>query len=80
MSLPERIVFSITRMVLATRTSRNLFAAYCVALHMLVFLSLYWAGLGGESSVSTVTVGGLGAAGSLAEEAAAQDKAWELEE
>ncbi|KAI9735374.1 MAG: hypothetical protein M1818_006569 [Claussenomyces sp. TS43310] len=44
MSLPERIVFSITRMVLATRTSRNLFAGYCVALHLLVFLSLYWLG------------------------------------
>lgn len=42
MSLPERIVFSITRMVLATRTSRNLFAGYCVALHLLVFFSLYW--------------------------------------
>lgn len=82
MSLPERIVFSITRMVLATRTSRNMFAAYCVALHMLVFLSLYWAGLGGESSstVSTVTVGGLGAAGKLAEEVAGQDKAWEIDE
>lgn len=80
MSLPERVVFSITRMVLSTRTSRNMFAAYCVALHMLVFLSLYWAGLGGESSstVSTVTMGGLGAAGKLAEEG--QDKAWELDE
>lgn len=63
MSLPERIVFSITRMVLATRTSRNIFAAYCVALHMLVFLSLYWAGMGTEYGVEKVTVGGLGAAG-----------------
>ena len=44
MRLPERIVFSITRMVLASRTSRNLFAAYCFALHMLVFLMLYWMG------------------------------------
>jgi len=44
MSLPERIVFSITRMVLATRTSRNLFAGYCVALHVLVFCCLYWLG------------------------------------
>ncbi|KAF2084922.1 hypothetical protein K490DRAFT_68338 [Saccharata proteae CBS 121410] len=42
MSLPERIVFQITRTVLATRTSRNLFAAYCLALHILVFLMLYW--------------------------------------
>ncbi|KAK4127470.1 hypothetical protein N657DRAFT_565508 [Parathielavia appendiculata] len=41
MSLPERVVYTVTRMVLATRTSRNLFAAYCVALHLLVFFSLY---------------------------------------
>lgn len=44
MSLPERIVFSITRMVLATRTSRNLFAGYCVALHLLVFFAVYYLG------------------------------------
>lgn len=44
MSFPERIIFSLTRIVLATRTSRNLFAAYCVALHVLVFLMLYWMG------------------------------------
>lgn len=44
MSLPERVVFRITRLVLATRTSRNLFAAYCLALHVLVFMMLYWMG------------------------------------
>ncbi|KAK1997296.1 hypothetical protein LX36DRAFT_636497 [Colletotrichum falcatum] len=44
MSFPERVVYSVTRMVLASRTSRNLFAAYCVALHLLVFCSLYWLG------------------------------------
>ncbi|OQV00155.1 hypothetical protein CLAIMM_05692 [Cladophialophora immunda] len=44
MSFPERIVFSLTRVVLATRTSRNLFAGYCLALHMLVFVMLYWMG------------------------------------
>lgn len=42
MSLPERVVFSITRMVLASRTSRNVFAGYCVALHVLIFVMLYW--------------------------------------
>ncbi|EEP82187.1 conserved hypothetical protein [Uncinocarpus reesii 1704] len=41
MSLPERIIFSITRMVLANRTSRNIFAAYCLALHILIFVMLY---------------------------------------
>lgn len=44
MSLPERAVYSITRVVLASRSSRNLFAAYCVALHLLVFMCLYWLG------------------------------------
>lgn len=44
MSFPERVVYSVTRMVLASRTSRNVFAAYCVALHVLVFFSLYWLG------------------------------------
>jgi homeobox protein cut-like len=42
MSLPERMVFSITRMVLANRTSRNLFAFYCFSLHVLIFVMLYW--------------------------------------
>ena len=42
MRLPERIIFSITRMVLANRTSRNLFAGYCMALHFLIFVMLYW--------------------------------------
>ncbi|KYK59640.1 Golgi membrane protein [Drechmeria coniospora] len=44
MSFPERVVYSITRMVLASRASRNLFAMYCVALHVVVFFSLYWLG------------------------------------
>ncbi|KAK3997649.1 protein CASP [Cladorrhinum sp. PSN332] len=44
MSLPERVVYSVTRMVLASRTSRNLFALYCLALHLLVFFSLFWMG------------------------------------
>ena len=42
LSLPERVVFSITRMVLANRTSRNLFAFYCLALHLMIFVMLYW--------------------------------------
>ena len=41
MSLPERIVFSLTRVILANRTSRNLFATYCFALHILLFVVLY---------------------------------------
>lgn len=41
MTLPERIVFSLTRIILANRTSRNLFAGYCLALHILLFVMLY---------------------------------------
>jgi homeobox protein cut-like len=41
MSLPERVVFSLTRIILANRTSRNLFAGYCFALHILLFAMLY---------------------------------------
>lgn len=44
MSLPERVVYTVTRMVLATRTSRNLFALYLFALHLLVFFSVFSAG------------------------------------
>ncbi|KAE8354957.1 CASP C terminal-domain-containing protein [Aspergillus coremiiformis] len=41
MSLPERMVFSLTRIILANRTSRNLFAGYCFAIHILLFAVLY---------------------------------------
>lgn len=44
MSLPERAVWQITRMVLATRTSRNLFALYCLGLHLMVLVLLYYMG------------------------------------
>lgn len=60
MSLPERAVFQLTRMVLATRTSRNLFALYCVGLHLLVFMMLYYMGSADTtahaSSLSTSTL------------------------
>jgi homeobox protein cut-like len=75
MSLPERMVFSITRLVLATRTTRNLFAAYCVILHLLVFMSLYWAGMGGDHAISKVAVGGLKAASDAAQ--AKKDSLWD---
>jgi homeobox protein cut-like len=42
MKLPERVVFSLTRMILANRLSRNLFAAYCLGLHLFVLLTIYW--------------------------------------
>jgi len=67
MSFPERVVYSVTRMVLASRTSRNLFAAYCVALHFLVFLSLYWMGSGdAEHHARTLTQSAVNVAGAAA--------------
>lgn len=55
MSLPERVVYTVTRMVLASRMSRNLFAAYCAALHLLIFLSMYWLVSGDEQHMTHVT-------------------------
>ncbi|KAK4044838.1 CASP C terminal-domain-containing protein [Parachaetomium inaequale] len=71
MSLPERVVYSVTRMVLASRTSRNLFALYCVALHLLVFCALFWMGtedadrLALAGSGSSSGAGGGGAAAGM---------------
>ncbi|KAL1587786.1 hypothetical protein WHR41_03552 [Cladosporium halotolerans] len=63
MSLPERAVFQITRLVLQTRTSRNLFAMYCLALHLLVFTMLYWMGTADvEQHASNLGAGAVAAA------------------
>ncbi|PNY24441.1 Protein CASP [Tolypocladium capitatum] len=72
MSFPERVVYSVTRMVLASRTSRNLFAAYCAALHVVVFFSLYWLGsadlerhasnLGSSAAAAAAAAAGRGSA------------------
>ncbi|KAI9725877.1 MAG: hypothetical protein M1828_002506 [Chrysothrix sp. TS-e1954] len=43
MTIPERGILQITRLVLATRTSRNIFALYCLGLHLLVLGILYYA-------------------------------------
>ena len=75
MSFPERVVYSITRMVLSSRMSRNLFAAYCLALHLLVFFSLYWLGsadfekhasqLGSATAAAAAAAGGGGGGGAV---------------
>ena len=78
MSLPERAVWQITRMVLATRTSRNLFALYCLGLHMLVFVLLYYMGsvdIEKHASNLSASAAGLGGAGS----GAAAHGDWERE-
>jgi homeobox protein cut-like len=66
LSLPERAVWQLSRIVLATRTSRNLFALYCIALHVLVLGMLYGMGtVDVERSASHlgVAAGAAGAAG-----------------
>ena len=68
MSLPERMIFSITRIVMATRTSRNLFAGYCIALHVFLLFMLYHLGTSdvdhaaglGQSVAAGVVVGKAG--------------------
>lgn len=84
MNVAERMVFSLTRIILATRTSRNLFAGYCMALHLLVFLMLYWASAAGaavghlDSVVPVAGAGGAGAA--MAKNAAPHAADWHAEE
>ena len=78
MNFLERGVFQVTRMVLATRTSRNLFAAYCVALHLMVLLMLYWMGTGDLGSASDPATAAMAAAGPL-KVAADADRDWHQE-
>lgn len=63
MSLPERMVFSLTRIILATRTSRNLFAAYCMGLHILVFFMLWMSAASGTAAHIYVAPGSAAAVG-----------------
>lgn len=44
MGVFERLIYSLTRVILANRVSRNLFAGYCIVLHLLVFGMLYYSG------------------------------------
>lgn len=62
MPLPERVVYQITRTVLATRARRNLFAMYCLCLHFIIFAMLYWGGSTDIEHQVTMAAG----AGSLA--------------
>lgn len=57
MSLPERVVFTVTRIVLTNRMSRNIFAFYLLVLHILIFLMLFW-----MHSVDSKQISNLGAA------------------
>jgi homeobox protein cut-like len=68
MSVLERGVYQITRLVLATRTSRNLFAVYCLGLHLLVFFMLFGAGASAEKMGPVLATAG-SAGGGWREEA-----------
>ena len=46
MGVLERMIYSLTRVVLANRLSRNLFAGYCLALHILVFCVVWYSAIG----------------------------------
>ncbi|PSN75007.1 Golgi membrane protein-like protein [Corynespora cassiicola Philippines] len=55
----ERMVFRVTRLVLQTRTSRNLFAAYCLGLHFMVFWMLWsYAGASAGATIATAAAPG----------------------
>ncbi|KAH0035831.1 hypothetical protein KCU78_g1981, partial [Aureobasidium melanogenum] len=66
LSLPERAVLQASRLVLATRTSRNMFAVWVVGLHLLVFVMLFSMGGGSDSTphlTHTVAAGNAAIAG-----------------
>ncbi|KAH0328661.1 hypothetical protein KCU71_g946, partial [Aureobasidium melanogenum] len=66
LSLPERAVLQASRLVLATRTSRNMFAVWVVGLHLLVFVMLFSMGGGSDSTphlAHTVAAGNAAIAG-----------------
>ncbi|KAI5242572.1 hypothetical protein E4T42_07654 [Aureobasidium subglaciale] len=81
LSLPERAVLQASRLVLATRTSRNLFAVWVVGLHLLVFIMLFWMGGGSDTPhlAHTVAAGNAAIAGAKVAAAGqgAQGARWE---
>ncbi|KAF2194432.1 hypothetical protein K469DRAFT_725784 [Zopfia rhizophila CBS 207.26] len=78
MSVFERMVFRVTRLVLATRTSRNLFATYCLGLHIMVFLMLYWMGTT-DIEKHTAAIAGAAAAGGPIAAGGADPVEWQKE-
>jgi homeobox protein cut-like len=64
MHVLERMVFRVTKLVLHTRTSRNLFATYLFGLHFLLFWVLWsYTGAHAGAVVGAASVGGPVAAG-----------------
>ncbi|KAF3907459.1 hypothetical protein ABW21_db0209301 [Orbilia brochopaga] len=56
MGVLERVLFSMTKMVMKNRVTRNLFAGYCLFLHLLCIGVLYWAGLGEAEKVGGLSM------------------------
>jgi len=76
----ERWVYQVMRIVLATRTSRNLFAAYCAGLHLLVFFTLYYMGTADiERHASNLGDGAAALAGAVAGAGGADPDEWQRE-
>ncbi|KAG0642014.1 CASP C terminal-domain-containing protein [Tuber brumale] len=64
MGMLERMVYSLTRVVLANRLSRNLFVGYCFALHVLVFCVVWYSMItGADRSGAAGMAATAGAAG-----------------
>lgn len=75
MHVLERMVFRVTRLVLQTRTSRNLFAAYLFGLHFMVFYMLFsYAG-----THTSAVVGSAGGPIAAAAAAAEEGSGWQKE-
>jgi homeobox protein cut-like len=62
MGLAERVVYGLTRVILANRMTRNLFVGYCLFLHFLVILTLYYSGSARLADTPGI-VGDMGKAG-----------------
>lgn len=80
LSLPERAVLQASRLVFATRTSRNMFAIYCVGLHCLIFVMLFTMGSAHDAPRLADTAGAAAAGALAAGKAAAgqgQAQKWE---
>ncbi|KAH8728188.1 CASP C terminal-domain-containing protein [Phaeosphaeriaceae sp. PMI808] len=65
MHLFERMILRVTKFVLQTRTSRNMFAGYLIALHFMVFYMLF-SDAGMSSAAGSVVMGAAAPGGPIA--------------
>lgn len=67
MTLPERMVFRATRLVLSTRTSRNFFALYVLVMHVILFLVFIPSGMDVHQTVHAASEAAAAQAAALPE-------------